>query len=489
MEKRRRNVLKNQEKTEIKNDKDIEKIEEIKEEIKEKQDINIETNEQEKEDIKAEIKNNKEIEKIEQETEEDKNTNVKKGNKKTKNIIIMIIWICILLLILYQVVMLGLYTIGKVDKSNVPLYTFIDDLFTKYYPKYSETEEVYTVDITALGNIYTSYNIYRQYMNLNISESLKYLKEDLKESELVLANLKLNETRDATDEFNSKVIEEFKNIGVDIFTTSNENTFEKTESEINEMKNILKDKQVVQTGIVENEYKPYIYNQNNIKVGVISYYLNLDKENLAVVGKNKYINYFTEENLQKHINYLKENKVDFIIAYLDYSNDDTERVSKIQKEYAEKLLQNGINVVFQTGSIAIKETYEDIYLTSSGKQNHSYVMYSLGDIFGLYNLKYNTSTIGKITFTKKIIKNNLNEIEDKTISYMTVNNPEVYLTKKEGKNINIYPVTKFINEYNKDNSILDKKLVDELSLKHDKYSELLKFKTVAKNEEETEDIH
>ena len=406
----------------------------------------------------------------------DENISQDKTVRKIKNIFVMIIWIIVLISIIYQIAMLGLYTIGKVEKSKVPLYTAIDNIVTKYYPKYFETEEKYSINLSALGNIYTSKSIEYQYKNQDLDKLLINVKDSIKDSDLVIANLKINESSKSTENFNINVINSFKKIGVDLFVTANENNFKKNKSSIDETNKIINDLKISQVGMSDN---PYIFEQDNIKIGVLSYYLNLDKNEKAVEGKNANINYYTEENLKNDVKYLQDNNTDFIIAYLDYPNDDENRISLIQKQYAEKMLLSNVNAVFEVGSSAIKETYEDIYMLDGGIQNHGYVMYSLGDVFGIYEKEFNISTSGKIEFIKKIVKDNLgNVLEDKTIKYMIVNNPEIYYKKKDKTSINIYSLVNVL----KTNDI-DVKLKEEASDIIKEYKDVLNIKSTAKNEE------
>ena len=406
----------------------------------------------------------------------DNRKSTSKNKKNVKHIIIMLIWILIVISLIYQVVMFGLYTLGKVNKTKIPLYTVVDNLVTKYYPKYFEEEEEYTINVTALGNIYTSKSVEYQYNNKDLDTVLNNVKESIKESDLVIANLRINELNKASNKFNENVISSFNKIGVDVFTTANETNFKKNKSQIDEVNNIITNTKVSQVGM---NNKPYIYEKDSLKIGILSYYLNLDKNEVPVEGANKHIKYYTDENLKNDIKYLEENNTDFIIAYLDYTNDDIDRISLIQKQYAEKMFLNNVNAVFEVGSSAVKETYEDIYNMTSGGQNHGYVMYSLGDMFGYYEKEFDVATSGEIKFTKKIIKDNLgNILEDKTVKYMTVNNPEIYYTNKYKNNINIYSITDMVKDNNIDESL--KKEGNDIIRE---YEDKLNIKTIAKSEE------
>lgn len=457
MEKRRRNNN---------NKEEIVEIEKNKEKIKVKEDL---INENVNEEMI-----NEDVEEQEDFVDELNSKNKIKTKATAINKIAMIIWLAIFVALAYCLAMLGLYTIGKVSKDKVPFYDIIDNVIVSFFPKYYEVEEIYTINVAAFGSIFTSSNIENQYEDVDLENTFSYLKEEYSDYDLILADLKMNYSTNATSDFNNNLLTTFKDIGLTAVITANSLNATSTESDIDYLLDSAADAGIETIGLDTTNDVPYIYESEYMKIGVLSYYIELDENDELITDEStlEYNCYYSEEKSDEDIAYLNENDVDYIIAYLDYEDIDTDIVDINQKEYADILIEKGVNVIFETGRSDSESVYEDIYELDNGTQNHAYIMYSLGDMFGIDEDGDDISVVGDITFSKKIIKDNLgNVIESKTVSYMTINNPNILYTDYNYDEITIYPISSSL-----ENEDLDDDLKITFSNIYEEYISVLNIK-------------
>ena len=113
---------------------------------------------------------------------------------------------------------------------------------------------------------------------------------------------------------------------------------------------------------------------------------------------------------------MKDQNVDFIVAYLCCPNEDSTLTNNVQKENADKLFDAGVNIVLGTGSKVVQGYYEDqIEISGSEEKSHVYAIYSLGDLIGSYETDDNlVSVIANIEFEKDIVKNRKGEVIKET---------------------------------------------------------------------------
>lgn len=417
-----------------------------------------------------------------------------KPKSTIKNKIVMCIWICILIGIIYCVTMLMLYTLGKVGKSSVPAYEIVDNLVVKLFPRYYETEEIYNLDIATLGSIYTSSYVEKNYMNVGLDNAFKNIKEMYNDYDLVLANLKADYPFKATENFNDNLFKSLNELGVKGLSLSSVAYTNKNNSYLDVLSKNIEDNNINTIGINKEGNNTHIYEQNNIKVGVLSYLVDIDedamekleylnngendknttkKEDILVKenDKNSYLNYYSKEKLTRDMEYFKKNNVDLVIGYLDFADQKTSMINLSQKKYAEELSNAGVNLVLETGRANVQSVFEGIYEADNGSQTHGYTMYSLGDFFGSYNSKEksNISTSANISVTKKVIKDNFgNIVENKTVTSMTVNNPNLLYTDDS---MQIYDVEDTLEEDD-----LEGKLQTNLSNVYKEYKSVLNLK-------------
>ncbi|MCX8075155.1 MAG: CapA family protein [Clostridia bacterium] len=412
-----------------------------------------------------------------------------KNNKKKRSIIIMLLWLVICMVIYYQVFMIAQYTLGKTDKENVWLYNSVSRLFKKFSTeKIDEAiKEEYSLKLAALGDIYTTQTSLANVKSgstYNFTSKVENIKKFLTGYDVVLASLN-TPIASNTLGYSSKTVynspksllDMLKTIGVTTVATANNHIYDKSEKGIQGTIDSLKELQINQIGINSSSTreKPLVIEKNNIKIGVLSY---ATSSKVSIAKAKEYmVNILDEKTLKEDISYLKTQKVDFIISYLNIPNEESSLITSDQKTNVELLFENGVNVVFGTGSLVIQDDYEDLYETSNGAKSHVYSIYSLGDFIGANDTDdKNLSLVGNINFTKKVEKDKNGTVnEAKTQVDMLVEKPLALWTKIEkNKSTTIYEVDSEVKNYDENNSNLTSKEYNNLKTIQTKIDEMYK---------------
>lgn len=361
----------------------------------------------------------------------DKNVN-NVNNIKEKSIIKLLVWIIIAVFMIFQVIQLINYTLGNIEKEDAFLYNLVDKVVSTVLPKLNVvTEENYSLNLATLGDIYVTQNVLngsKTSSSYDFVTGTEDVQKQLQKFDIVLASLSTPVSNKGTYTSGSKytapeeILELLKKLNISTVATASYHAFDKSKSGISSTISLLKENNINQVGISNNESgnKPVIINKNNISIGVLSYTTSSNEK----LGKNEdyLLNIINEEKVKEDINYLNNNKVDFIIAYLNVKNENVELPNANQKSYTEMLFNSGVNVVIGTGSRVIQETQEDL-IEINNKSHHVYVAYSLGDFIGSYEKEENRENlIANFEFSKKVVKNKKDEVIEE-VKDMKVNEP------------------------------------------------------------------
>lgn len=394
----------------------------------------------------------------------------KKANKiENKHIILMIVWLIIAIFIIYQVYMLVMYTLGKVDKEKMWLYNSVNSIMNIFVKNTSKaTTEEYSLKFAGLGDIYLTSSMISSAKNgtsYDFNKGTSKIKEKLEKFDVIVASL-ATPVADKTFGYSSKsiynapieLLDTLKNLKISAVATATNHAMDKNEKGIKSTIDNLKNASIEQVGInySEEKNKPLVIFKNEISIGILSY---ATKSNVKVATNKDYlVNILDEDAVKEDVEYLKSKNVDYIIAYLNDPNEDSLLTSGVQKQNVELLFNNGVNIILGTGSMVVQGGEEDQIQIDEDTTNHIYSIYSLGDFFGSYSTDDNkSSVIANIEFTKKIKKNKKGEIED-TVTDMKVNTPIFVWTCLSTNNLKtMYVMQDVINEYDSGNSNLSSK--------------------------------
>lgn len=394
----------------------------------------------------------------------------KKTNKiENKHIILMIIWLVIAIFVIYQVYMLVMYTLGKVDKEKMWLYNSVNSIMSIFVKNTNKsTTEEYNLKFAGLGDVYLTSSMISSAKNgtsYDFSKGTNKIKEQLEKFDVVVASLS-TPVADKTLGYSSKsiynapieLLDTLKELKVSVVATATDHAMDKNEKGITSTIDNLKNASIEQVGINDSEEKnkPLVISKNEINIGILSY---ATKSNVKIATNKDYlVNILDEDAVKEDVEYLKSKNVDYIIAYLNDPNENSLLTSGTQKQNFELLFNNGVNVVLGTGSMVVQGGEEDQIQIDEDTTNHIYSIYSLGDFLGSYSTDDNkSSVIANIEFTKKIKKNKKGEIED-TVTDMKVNTPIFVWTSLSTNNLKtMYVMQDVINEYDSGNSNLSSK--------------------------------
>lgn len=344
--------------------------------------------------------------------QENINDSIKVNKLKKSHVLVMIIFLLLSVFMIFEVIKLINYTFGKVSKEEAKLYNFVSNKFL--INKNKITQEEYSLKLAGLGDIYLTPNILngsRISSGYDFISGTETIQEKIKDYDVVLASLstpvagsKYGYTKAESYNAPLEILELLRKLNVSAIATASYHSLDKgVDGAIGTIKNI-EEANLNQVGLNSSldEGKPVIIEKNNIKLGILSYTRN---SNVRMSKSNEYIlDVLNEDDLKKDVDYLKSQKVDFIIAYLNVKNDNREIVNSAQKQGTEMLFNAGVNVVLGTGTKAYQEEVEDL-IKKDDEQLHVYAIYSLGDFIGEYKTDANKeSLIANIEFTKKIRK-------------------------------------------------------------------------------------
>lgn len=408
-----------------------------------------------------------------------------KGKKRAKkvtrkNIIIMLIWLAITIFVVYQLIQLIMYTLGKRDKDKMWLYNTVNNIVGVVASNKSPSDitEEYTVKFAGLGDIYFTTNMIKGAKNdttYDFTEGTEEISDKLKEYDLVVASLKtpianskLGYSTKTVYNAPQSVTELLKALNISALATATNHSLDKNEIGVEDTIANLEEAQIKQVGInAESRKAPIILNKNNINIGFLSY---ATSSKVKMSNKNSYLlNVFDEEELKQDIEYLKDNQVDFIVAYLHVPNEDVTMVNSTQKQNTEKLFEAGVDVVLGTGSMVVQESVED--QTSDNKK--IYTIYSLGDFCGSYVTDENClSVIANIDFSKTIIKDKDGNVKSTNTS-MNINKPTAIWTVVDNTySKTLYFLDDEIKKYDAGNSTLSSKEYKKMKEANERISTL-----------------
>ncbi len=401
-------------------------------------------------------------------------------NKSTvRQVIFLVIWAVIFCVLLFEVIKFGGYTIGKVDKDEMYLYNFVNNIVASIINKESNViTEQRSLKIASVGNIYATSNIITGAKTGNeydFTSGYEGVATKLKEYDLVMGSLSTPVAGSSVGYSNNKLynapnglLKTLKSLNISAVATATYRAMDKNIEGIKYTIGNLKEYNINQTGISEDkDVKPLIIFKNDIKLGVLSY---ATDSNVDISKNNSgYVNIISEKKIKSDIEYLRKQEVDGIIAYLDVPNGDTTVVTSKQKSNTELLFKSGVNIVLCSGSSVVLEDSVDEVELSDKTKNPVYVIYSLGDFLGGYVTSIESaSIIPTFEFNKKITKDKNGQIVDSKCS-ISFNKPiKLWTVVSNSYSKKVYIMDEEIEKFNLDKSSLTNKQYTQMKEQYDR---------------------
>lgn len=405
----------------------------------------------------------------------------KVDTKYKKDKIKMIIWIIVFIIVLYQTIKLGLYTLGKIEKDKMWLYNSVNSVVELVMDRSNkEVVEDNNVKFASLGDIYLTNSAIKSAKDGNsydFTSNLANIKKVLSDYDIVAASLntpiagsKLGYTSKNVYNAPTELLKGLKDVNISVLAAATSHINDKKQVGIENTIQNIEENEIKYTGIGEDNVKPLVIEKNNIKIGIISYASEVEVK----LTNKKLVNIISEDKIKEDIKYLNDENVDFIIAYLNTADNQTFVVSGEQKTNTELLFSNGVNVVFGSGSMVVQEQLEEEIELNDSK-HHIYSVYSLGSFMGSSDTTENRiSILTNLEFTKKVVKDKKGNV--KSIDKNMVVKDPIYLytyMDKVGNNT-IYTLDNLFEEKESGKITLTDKEYKNIKSEEEKLDKLFK---------------
>ena len=251
-----------------------------------------------------------------------------------------------------------------------------------------EKKEPTEITITCWGDYMNHITQIRQAKatNYDFTDSFAVIKDILGKSDLSIVNLETTIAKDTSDmsgypEFatHENVIKAFKDTGFDVVSTANNHSYDRRLKGIDRTIDTIEKYGLKRTGTFkENEStNPLIVDVKGIKVGFFSYSQMLNGyEKLMLNSKRSTaVNLINMEQIQKDVEYLKENHADIIMCYMHWGEEYSDYPTAYQKNTFKKLSDMGVDLVIGSHPHTIQKS--DM-IENNGKK--SYCVYSMGNL-------------------------------------------------------------------------------------------------------------
>ena len=346
---------------------------------------------------------------------------------KTRNILIIII--CILLIIFTGVIAFN-YLKNKNDYKNL-VETSKQEIETEKQEEQDSSNNVQenqkeetdtTFTLTAIGDV-MCHNT--QYMDAYDSDTGTYdfsyvfdnISSYTKTADICIGNLETSfagEDRGYSNypTFNSpdSLADSLKSIGVDVLSTAGNHALDMGFSGLSRTIDVLDKADISHLGTYktqEDQDKVLIKYVKGVKIAFIDY--TYGTNGISVPSDKKFcINLIDKDLIKKHIETAKNQNVDMIVACMHWGTEYKTSANDEQKELADFLFQNGVNVIIGNHPHVIQPMEKRTVTLEDGSTRDGFVVYALGNFICdqnavntrdsiILNLKITKHTDGSIT--------------------------------------------------------------------------------------------
>lgn len=257
-----------------------------------------------------------------------------------------------------------------------------------------------SVDIVAFGDFMLHYPQLKSAkgpQGYDFSHNFIYLRNDFIEpADIAMINLETTLT-DGSKGYSTfpvfsspkEVARDFKEAGFDIISTANNHSYDKLGKGVEDTISYLEEADLDYIGTNKEISQPKIKEVNGIKIGFLSYTYGLNGFDQSLVNSDKpfAVNILSEEKIIEDTEYLREQKVDAMVAFVHWGEEYTTSPTESQKHYFEVLSDNG--VILTLGSHPHVSQGVD---ARKVKDREAYVAYSMGNFVSNQRREYmNTS--------------------------------------------------------------------------------------------------
>ena len=348
------------------------------------------------------------------------------NHTKTRNILIIII--CILLIIFTGIIAFNyLKNKNLVETSKQEIETEKqEELDSSNNVQENQKEETDTTFTLCIGNLETSFagedRGYSNYPTFNSPDSLA---------------------------------DSLKRIGVDVLSTAGNHALDMGFSGLSRTIDVLDKADISHLGTYktqEDQDKVLIKYVKGVKIAFINY--TYGTNGISVPSDKKFcINLIDKDLIKKHIETAKNQNADIIVACMHWGTEYQTKQNSEQKELADFLFQNGVNVIIGNHPHVIQPMEKRTVTLEDGSTRDGFVAYALGNFICDQNA---VNTRDSIILNLKITKHT-----DGSITIDNYNYVPIYMYKNSSVSkhkMKILDINKTIYNYehNLDDSITEK---------------------------------
>ena len=318
------------------------------------------------------------------------------------------IYIVICLLVIIQGTILG---VNKNKEINATELVAEDNILEENI-KVKDIIEPVTIKILAVGDIMThspqlTHHYNYETKDYNFNNNYKYVKKYFEDGDINICNVETTLSGesyeykgyprfDTLDELGEALI----NANFNIAGIANNHIIDKSEYGLFRTVNTLREQGLLTTGVNKNNEKTFTTKEiDGIRVGICAYvyesgeYYGQKTINGLIVSDaiEDNINTFdpsnlgeTYEKLSKDIESMKKADIDILVFYMHWGHEYHESSATYQKEIAQFLAKNDVDIVFGSHPHVIQE-YE---LIDRGRNGKTVVFYSMGNFISNQREEY-----------------------------------------------------------------------------------------------------
>lgn len=345
------------------------------------------------------------------------------NHTKTRNILIIII--CILLIIFTGIIAFNyLKNKNLVETSKQEIETEkqeeLDSSNNVQENQKEETDTTFT--LTAIGDVMCHNTQYMDAYDSNTGTyDFSYVFDNIssytKTADICIGNLETSfagEDRGYSNypTFNSpdSLADSLKRIGVDVLSTAGNHALDMGFSGLSRTIDVLDKADISHLGTYktqEDQDKVLIKYVKGVKIAFINY--TYGTNGISVPSDKKFcINLIDKDLIKKHIETAKNQNADIIVACMHWGTEYQTKQNSEQKELADFLFQNGVNVIIGNHPHVIQPMEKRTVTLEDGSTRDGFVAYALGNFICdqnavntrdsiILNLKITKHTDGSIT--------------------------------------------------------------------------------------------
>lgn len=247
--------------------------------------------------------------------------------------------------------------------------------------------------LSGLGDILCSKSQFEDAFNKDSnSYDFSYVFENVKyytqTSDLVIGNLETTFAGgdNGFSNYNSpdELAYNLKSIGVNVLTTANEHSLTSGYNGLTRTIDVLNKADISHVGTYKSQEErdsvlfKYV---KGVKIAILNYTYNDSSLNVPN-DKSFCVNLINKDLISSDISKAKEQNADVIVAYMHWGNSFAVSPNDDQKNIADFLLQEGVDVIFGSNPNVLQPMEKRTVTLEDGSQKDGFVAYSLGNFIG-----------------------------------------------------------------------------------------------------------